>query len=183
MPPRIALPTVAACVVALVAIGLFVPAAGADLIAPPSKCQAEARWRAPQPRQEQAMRCLINHARRAAGTRALNAYGDLERAAGRKARDLSLCGFSHTACGRPADSWARTYGYTSGTGSWKFGENLAWGRHQRGSARRILSAWLNSPPHRATLLTGSFEHFGIGLRHGYGGSAAIWVLQLGCRGC
>ena len=181
MPPRRITPlTIVACVAAFAVVGLFVPAARADLIAPSSKCEAEARWRAPEPRQEKAMRCLINYARRAAGTRTLDHYGALERAAGRKTRDLSECGFSHTACGRPVDSWARTYGYTSGTGSWKFGENLAWGRRQRGSARRVLTAWLNSASHRATLLTGNFEHFGIGLRRG---SASIWVLQLGCRGC
>jgi uncharacterized protein YkwD len=183
MPPRIAPLTVAACVAALAVVAFLVPAASADLIAAPSKCRAEARWRAPEPRQEKAMRCLINHARRAAGSRTLGGYRALERAAGRKARDLGRCGFSHTACGRPVDSWARRYGYTSGTGSWAFGENLAWGRHRRGTARRVLAAWLNSPPHRATLLTGRFEHFGIGLRRGFGGSAAIWVLQLGCRGC
>ena len=49
-----------------------------------------------------------------------------------------------------------------------------------------LNAWLESPPHRETLLTGSFEHLGIGLRRGgFSGhdNAAVWVLQVGCRGC
>jgi hypothetical protein len=91
MPPRIASFTAAACVAVLAAVAVSVPVAGADLVASPSKCAAEARWRAPEPHQEKAMRCLINHARRAAGTRALNSYGDLERAAGRKARDLTQC--------------------------------------------------------------------------------------------
>lgn len=181
MPPRSVPVTVAACVAALAAAAFLVPDAGAGLIAPPSKCDDEARWRAPEPRQEKAMRCMIRHARRAARAGRVGHYRALERAAGRKARDLSRCGFSHTACGRSADSWARAYGYTSGTGSWKFGENLARGRRQRGSARRVLRAWLDSPGHRATLLTASFEHFGIGLRRS--GRTAIWVLQLGCRGC
>jgi uncharacterized protein YkwD len=181
MPPRIAPLTALTCVVALAVVALWAPTAGADLVAPRSDCDGQASWRASHAQQENAMRCLINHARRAAGTRSLNQDSALERAAGRKARDLSRCGFSHTACGRPVDSWAHAYGYADGAGSWRFGENLAWGRGSRGSPRRVLAAWLDSPPHRSTLLSGSFEHFGLGLRSG--GSASFWVLQLGCRGC
>ena len=39
------------------------------------------------------------------------------------------CGFSHTACGRPADLYARRYGYTAAS-SWRWGENLALGPRQ-----------------------------------------------------
>jgi uncharacterized protein YkwD len=136
--------------------------------------------------QEDAMRCLIHHARGVAGGGGSNSYRALERAAGRKAGDVFDCGFSHTACGRPADAYAKRYGYTSGVSSWKWGENLAWGKRGRGSARQILKAWLASSPHRATLLSKQFEHVGIGLKRGrFGGSSksAVWVLQLGCRGC
>jgi uncharacterized protein YkwD len=96
------------------------------------------------------------------------------------------CGFSHTACGRQADLWPHKYGYTSGVGSWALGENLAWGRGGRGSARMILKAWLASPPHRSTMLANSFEDLGIGLYRGSfngGSNAGVWVLQVGCRGC
>ena len=107
----------------------------------------------------------------------------LERAAGRKVGDLFDCGFSHTACGRSFDTYPKRFGYASGT-SWKLGENLAWGRRDKGSARRVLKAWLRSPPHRATMLDGSFEDIGIGLRRGrFNGSsnAAVWVLEIGCE--
>jgi hypothetical protein len=36
------------------------------------------------------------------------------------------------------------------------------------------------------MLTGAFEHIGLGLKRGrFGGhsNAAVWVLQVGCRGC
>ena len=127
------------------------------------------------------MHCLIDHARGSTAS-----HSALEQAAGRKVGDIFDCGFSHTACGLAFDTYAKRYGYASGTSSWKLGENLAWGKSKRGSARQIFKAWLDSPPHRATMLDGSFEDIGIGLKQGrFGGNskAAVWVLTIGCRGC
>ena len=105
------------------------------------------------------MRCLINYARNHTGSSGLGSSKSLERAAGEKAGDVMRCGFSHTACGNPADLYARRYGYTAAS-SWQWGENLAWGRGDRGTAREIMRAWLNSPPHRETMLRGSFDDAG-----------------------
>ncbi len=130
------------------------------------------------------MRCLINFARHASGAGTVRSDRALERAAGHKAGDVARCGLSHSACGQPADVYPRRFGYTSGSFQW--GENLAYGRGKRGSARKVLKAWLGSPPHRATLLRGSYEHLGLGLRRGrFSGqrNVGVWVLQLGCRGC
>jgi uncharacterized protein YkwD len=134
--------------------------------------------------QEDAMQCLINYARKQAAAGGVGSDRSLERAAGRKAGDVMDCGFSHTACGNPADLYAHRYGYTNG--NWSWGENLAWGKGGHGSARSVLKSWLNSPPHRATMLRGSFDDLGLGLRRGkFGGrsNVAVWVLQLGCHGC
>lgn len=159
------------------AAALAPPSAGASLLAARSQCSGQQNVRAPERKQEDALRCLIDHARsqRAKPNRAL------ERAAGRKAGDVVRCGLSHTACGRPFDSYAKRYGYASGTSGWRLGENLAWGKGKRSSARRAMKAWLGSPPHRQTMLSGAFEHYGIGLKRG--GFGGVWVLQLGCRGC
>ena len=131
------------------------------------------------------MVCLINYARAHAGAGRVSPQRELEKAAGRKAGDVMRCGFSHNACGRPADTYARRFGYM-GASSWSWGENLAWGRGDLGSARNILKAWLNSPPHRSTMLTGSFEHLGLGLKRGtFSGhsNVAVWAMQVGCHGC
>ena len=167
-------------------VGFSAPAASADLLAPRSKCDGQQNIRAPEPRQEDALRCLIAYARDSAGVQRLGSNSALERSAGRKAGDVMRCGFAHTACGNSPDKWVHKYGYSSGAGSWRFGENLAWGKSRRGTARNVLQAWLQSSGHRATLFTGSFEHLGIGLRRGgFSGhrDAGVWVLQLGCRGC
>lgn len=42
------------------------------------------------------------------------------------------------------------------------GETLAWfPRHTRGLARRVVSAWMHSPPHRFALLNGHFSRIGV----------------------
>jgi uncharacterized protein YkwD len=154
--------------------------ASADIVAPRAQCAASGNEDAGEPAQEDAMRCLINYARQHAGGGGVGTDNRLERAAGRKVGDVVDCGFSHTACGNPADLYPRRFGYTSAR-SFQFGENLAWGKGKRGSARNVLQAWLNSPGHRSTMLHGSFDDLGIGLRTHNGN--AFWVLQLGCQGC
>ena len=165
------------------ALALIAAPADASLVAPTSSCDGQKNAKAPEKVQEKAMRCLINYARDHSGTHGVGSSKALERAAGVKAGDVMQCGFSHTACGRPADLYARRYGYTSGS-SWRWGENLAWGRGKNGTAREILKAWLNSPPHRATMLDGSFNDAGIGLKQGgFNGhrNASVWVLEVGCH--
>ena len=166
---------------AVLSVMIAPASAEADLVAPRTSCPGQQNVHAPEPKQEQAMSCLIDHARGRTGS-----HRALERAAGRKVGDVFRCGFSHTACGRPFDTYPKRYGYTSGTSGWKLGENLAWGKGGNGSARQIFKAWLHSPPHRATMLNGAFEHIGLGLKRGsFNGSskAAVWVLEIGCRGC
>ncbi len=41
-----------------------------------------------------------------------------------------------------------------------FGENLFAGTWGQVSPRDVVSAWLQSPPHRANVLSGQFEHVG-----------------------
>ncbi len=174
--------TLAIALAALAAI--TTSSADAKLVAPRAKCAGQKNASAPEGRQEQAMRCLINFARKNSGSGRMKADRRLERAAGRKSGDVMNCGFSHTACGNPADLYPRRFGYDNG--SWQWGENIAWGARQKGTARMILKAWLSSPPHRETLLRGSFDDLGLGLKRGrFAGhsKAGVWVLQVGCNGC
>jgi uncharacterized protein YkwD len=57
------------------------------------------------------------------------------------------------------------------------GETLAMvGRCGKGSARRIVRMWMDSPGHRAILLSSAFRRVGLGKRTGdYGGSRACMV--------
>jgi len=168
---------------ALAVLALVIPTASAqaDLVAPRDSCPAQQNIDAPEPKQELAMTCLIDYARGST-----ESHTALERAAGRKVGDVFDCGFSHTACGLAYDAYPKRYGYTSGTSGWKLGENLAWGKRKHGSARQIFKAWLDSPPHRATMLNGAFQHIGLGLKRGrFNGqsNSAVWALEIGCRDC
>ncbi len=161
---------------------LLAPAsASASMVAPRAKCAGQDNPRISDHAQQKAMKCLINHARSQAGVGGLNSSRALERAAGRKSRDVATCGLSHTACGNAADHYVHRYGYTSGTSGWQWGENLAYGKGKRSTPRRIIQAWLGSAPHRDTMLAGSFNDIGIGLRDRNG--VGYWALELGCRGC
>jgi uncharacterized protein YkwD len=51
------------------------------------------------------------------------------------------------------------------------GETVAWmPRGTQQVARRIVQAWLASPPHRAALMDGRFHRVGVGRRQGKSGT-------------
>jgi uncharacterized protein YkwD len=157
---------------------------GPSLLASPGECPNQTDRSLPARTQMAAMRCMINHARRAAGvTPLLRPSGRLAKAARRKAADIVRCSdFSHTACGRAMAARMRGAGYTQGR--FRVGENIAWGSGSRGTVRSIMRGWLSSPPHRRNLLSPRFRDHGVGLRiatfDGVRG-AAVWTHELGVR--
>jgi uncharacterized protein YkwD len=57
----------------------------------------------------------------------------------------------------------RHYG-SRGYGYWSVGENLLWSSPDV-DAKGALRMWLNSPPHRKTLLTKEWREIGLGAVH------------------
>jgi uncharacterized protein YkwD len=134
-----------------------------------------------------AIRCLIDKERSARGLKKLDAQKALKKAAKRHTnRMLAIGCFSHLCPGEP-DLVGRVTatGYLPCDCSWSVGENLAWGLGKRGSPAAIVAAWMASPPHRETILTGSMEDIDIGARPGRpGGShaaAATYTADFGYR--
>ena len=77
--------------------------------------------------------------------------------------------FAHTSRdGGPFDERVRRYVNKNA-----LGETLAMlgGGCGRGSARRVVRMWMDSPPHRAILLSGNYRRVGIGKRVGSLGSS------------
>lgn len=115
---------------------------------------------------ERAVIRAINRARHAHGLRGLRANGRLARAA--NAHTLSMLrsnSFSHGAFA------TRLRRYVSFR---RIGETIA--MTSRCSARKVVRLWMNSPPHRAVLLSGTFRRVGIGRRRGdlgYGRSCVV----------
>jgi uncharacterized protein YkwD len=152
------------------------------LKAPATSCVGADDANAPIAVQEAAMECMVNFARQQAGVARLTHSRKLDGSAASKGGDILRCNqFSHEACGRDFLYWFRRAGYVGGS-CWWAGENLAWGTGSLGTVRSIMKAWLRSPSHRANLLGGEYDQFGISLRiGGLSGSpdAHVWVNHFG----
>ena len=112
--------------------------------------------------------CLINVQRRSHGLPALRLNARLSRAARAHSRDMvGRHYFSHTTPeGLSFAERIRGTGYLRASRQWFVGENLAWGWRGRDSARRIVRAWMHSPPHREVMLDPAFREVGIGIASG-----------------
>jgi uncharacterized protein YkwD len=132
--------------------------------------------------QVRAVACLVNWARAQDSRKRLVRRPALQRAATLKGERVASCGqFSHTPCGSALTAAVRAAGYRYST----FGENLFAGTWGQFSARDVVSAWLQSPEHRANVLGPSFRDLGAapvrasGLLDG--GDAVVWTATFGSR--
>jgi uncharacterized protein YkwD len=127
--------------------------------------------------------CLLNEQRRAHGLRALRESGKLDLASTRYAQDMARRNvFEHgDFVGR-----IKASNYLSGASSWYVGENIAWGTGSYATPAGIVKMWMNSPPHRANILSSKFRDIGVGIargapRAGVSGGAT-YVTDFGRRG-
>jgi uncharacterized protein YkwD len=151
-------------------------------LAPESACRSASDPLAAPAVQAAAVSCLVNWARTHDRRARLVRRTALQRAAVLKGQRVASCGqFSHTPCGSAVTAAVRAAGYRYAT----FGENLFAGTQGRVSARDVVSAWLQSPPHRANLLNRSFRDVGVApvLAHGLldAGDAVVWTATFGSR--
>jgi uncharacterized protein YkwD len=124
---------------------------------------------------EQAMVRGINHQRARYGLAPVSATRGLNRAADYHSWEM-LHGnyFAHTSLdGGPFDARVRRFAHPRA-----LGETLAMlgggcGRH---SARRVVRMWMNSPGHRAILLSSRYRRVGLGKRVGSLGSMRACVV-------
>jgi uncharacterized protein YkwD len=79
--------------------------------------------------------------------------------------------FSHTECGSTLKERMHDSGYYKDNGrSYYYGENIARGQD---SAKEVMEDWMNSPSHRAAILSETFNEIGIGI------SGTYWVQHFG----
>ena len=112
---------------------------------------------------ERATICLLNQKRRQHGLKKLRMNGRLSLASQRHSNAMvSRKVFEHgNFVGR-----IKAARYIGSSGSWSVGENIAWGSGDLASPAEIVSAWMNSPPHRHNILHGKFREIGIGVARG-----------------
>ena len=108
---------------------------------------------------------ILNAVRDAHRLPSLRLNGKLSEAARRHSRDMVRRRyFSHvTPEGLGFSDRIRGTGYLRTNRRWLVGETLAWGSRRRAAPARIVTAWLNSPPHREVILTAAFRDVGIGV--------------------
>jgi len=145
-------------------------------VAPAGACTAADDAAAAPAIQARAISCLVNWARVQDRRGRLAQRPALRRAAALKGQGVASCGqFSHTPCGTDVTAAVRAAGYRYAT----FGENLFAGTWGSVTARDVLTAWLQSPPHRANVLDPSFRHVGAALVRAHSllgdGDAAVWT--------
>src|SRR3954468_7235830 len=136
-----------------------------------------------------AVLCLLHRQRALHGLAPLRGNPRLRRAGWSHARDMVVHHyFAHSSRnGAPFDARIRATGYMSNVTRWRVGENLAWGAGARATPRRIVAAWMHSPPHRANILDGRFTEIGIAVVSGAPVSrrlvpAATYATEFGARG-
>jgi uncharacterized protein YkwD len=156
--------------------GVSVGSTGAPTAVASARCRGAGARRASAAVLRRAMLCLVNATRASAGRSPFRGERHLARAASRHASDMARRNyFAHVSpSGKSPLARARAAGWRGGVG-----EVIAWGCNVQASPRAILTAWLNSPPHRAIVLGGG-RAAGIGVKKlGGCGGRAYWVMDVG----
>jgi uncharacterized protein YkwD len=108
--------------------------------------------------------CVMNAQRAANGLAPLSHDSRLARAAWRFSRAMvAQQFFDHVSpTGSTLGERARAAGYTGGG----LAETIGWGSGSLATPAAIVDQWLQSPPHRAILLSGEFRRVGLGVASG-----------------
>ncbi len=135
-----------------------------------------------------AVLCLINRERVDRGEHALRVNVRLQRAAQRHTFSMAFGGyFEHRGPGGQTPlSRMRQTGYIRGAhAAFAVGENIAWGTMYLATPRAIVTAWMDSPDHRANILNARFRDTAVGVSAhvpralGHGQQGAIYTQDFG----
>lgn len=133
---------------------------------------------------EQYLLELINAERAKVGAQPLVFDGDLNEAAeGHSQWMIGTDTFSHTGSGGSNAGQRMTSAGYSFTGSWTWGENIAWATTRspaglQDEALLLHTNLMNSSGHRANILNANFREIGLGLEVGeYGGREGAFLTE------
>lgn len=105
----------------------------------------------------------MNQVRRSRGLRPLRSNPRLRAAAVFHSQDMGRRGYFEHDSMSGTPFWRRIERFYPSRGfrSWTVGENLLWGSDTYGAAFAVRE-WMNSPPHRANILSRDWREVGIG---------------------
>jgi uncharacterized protein YkwD len=112
---------------------------------------------------ESSITCLINDQRTSHGLAQVTSNGDLRQAAMSHSHEMvNQSYFEHTSpSGVTFMDRIESTGYMNGARTWTVGENLVWGTGPLSTPQALVTAWMNSPPHRENLLRPTFRELGV----------------------
>jgi uncharacterized protein YkwD len=116
------------------------------------------------PAYNDAIHCLLDDTRESNGLRPLVGDDNLAAAAtGHSSAMKTESYFGHDSPngGAFSDRIADT-GFMRGARRWLVGENIAWGSIALGTPQALMTAWMNSPPHRENILEPIYREIGVG---------------------
>jgi uncharacterized protein YkwD len=108
----------------------------------------------------------MNAIRAARGRRPLRVSRQLSAAAAYHTNQMGLRGFFEHESANGADFWKRIERFypSRQARSWSVGENILWGSPEISAAEAVLE-WMQSPPHRANILSRDWREVGLGAAH------------------
>jgi uncharacterized protein YkwD len=126
---------------------------------------------------ESSITCLINDQRAAHGLAGVTPNADLRQAALSHSKEMiDESYFEHTSpAGLTFMDRIESTGYMQGALTWTVGENLVWGSGPLSTPQALVTAWMNSPPHRENLLRPSFREIGLAALPGTPVSQGDWT--------
>jgi uncharacterized protein YkwD len=144
------------------------------IVALPTPSKSHARSRSGLDSVERGVVREINKIRRASGLRRVRANRALSRGADYHCRDMLDANFFAHASSNGESFAQRVESFRP---SARIGETLAYvpTADPNRSSRRIVEMWMNSPPHRASLLSSSFHRIGVARRKGTIGNLPVVV--------
>ncbi len=137
---------------------------------------------------EQQLVKYVNQARAEQGLPKLKVHAALVGAARAHAADMGAQKyFAHDSLdGSSFADRMIAAGYSrEGYSSWRAGENIAWGSGLYSAPSLIVAQWMDSPAHRAVILTKSFKEIGVGAvsTEGYGSvDGLVWFFTIDLGG-
>jgi uncharacterized protein YkwD len=114
----------------------------------------------------------LNQIRHASGLGQLRRSGSLNRSATRYAKHMIA-----------ADYFGHASRIAASSAFDRVGETLELHSGWKPDASQTIDEWMNSPSHRAVLLSGSYRYVGMGVARGRIGSqlVTVWVAHVGAR--
>ncbi|MGH2932765.1 MAG: CAP domain-containing protein [Gaiellaceae bacterium] len=108
----------------------------------------------------------MNAIRATRGLRPLRVSRQLSAAAAYHTNQMGLRGFFEHESANGADFWKRIERFypSRRARSWSVGENILWGSPEI-SASTAVREWMQSPPHRANILSREWRDVGLGAEH------------------